>query len=317
MAAFKWTETADAVLVTHGPIYAAQTFGVSAEAASRRLRRLRSNARLVESRPAESSPKQMELPRELETVLFVPDCHAPHHDAKAFGLMMHVARRVRPSTIVILGDFLDCFQLSFHERSLARGSSLAHEIACANGLLDELDALGASRKVFCEGNHETRLKRYLANKAPELQELVDLREALRLRTRGWEWVPYRTHTKLGKLYLTHDAGYAGKYAVNQTRARFEHNVVVGHLHRMNVTYEGNAAGESHVAACFGWLGDKSSVAVEYTNVIQRSREWQTGFGLGWMRPNGVVHLQAIPIIDGACVVNGELFTAPSVHCQAA
>jgi hypothetical protein len=142
--------------------------------------------------------------------------------------------------------------------------------------------------------------------------MVQLQDKLRLKERGWMFTPYRKEIRIGKVHITHDVGYAGVNAVRQSRARFEGNAVIGHVHRMNILYEGNAAGETHVGACFGWLGDRDSLAVDYASTVQKARDWTLGFGIGFEEPNGTTHLQAIPIIAGRCVVSGKLYTARPV-----
>ena len=42
--------------------------------------------------------------------------------------------------------------------------------------------------------------------------------------------------------------------------------------------------------------------------IKMMRDWAHGFGVGYMTPEGVVHLAPVPIVGNACVVNGELIS---------
>jgi metallophosphoesterase superfamily enzyme len=239
-------------------------------------------------------------------ILVVPDVHCPYHHERAWRTMIAAAREYKPTHIVILGDLVDCFQVSDHERTLARGMSLKDELSVAGTLLDDLDSLGASTKYFLQGNHEKRIERYLANKAPELVGLVSLEDSLRLDERGWKWVPYRRDVRLGKVYFCHDAGYAGVNAVRQTRARYEGNVVLGHVHRAATVFEGDARGQAHFGLCPGWLGDPDSLAVDYTSSIQKRREWQHGFAVGELLADDTVHMRVVPIVNGTCVLNGKV-----------
>jgi predicted phosphodiesterase len=239
-------------------------------------------------------------------ILVVPDCHIPWHHEQAWRTMIAAAREYKPTHIVILGDFIDAFQLSFHERTLARGTSLRDELSVAGGLLDELDSLGATTKYYLSGNHEARCDRYLANKAPELADLVSIQGSLRLDERGWTWVPYRKDVKIGKVYFVHDCGFSGVNAVRQTRARYEGNVVMGHVHRATTVFEGDARGQAHFGLCPGWLGDPDSIAVDYTSAIQKRREWMSGFAVGELLTDDTVHMRIVPIVNGTCVLNGKV-----------
>lgn len=241
----------------------------------------------------------------LQRILFVPDTHRPYHDEQAWALMLRAARALKPHIIVILGDFADCFSISSHDKSPARASSLQQEMDDVSEGLDELLALGAERVIYVSGNHEWRLERYLTAKAPALWGMLTLPEILRLAERGIEWVPYMRSIKVGHLTITHDVGEAGIYAVKRARDAAEGNIVIGHVHSMGLHYSGSARGIVRVGAAFGWLG-KYDVASDYIHAIKSRRAWCHGFGVGMMEPNGTVHLQAVPIIDGRCVVNGEL-----------
>lgn len=238
-------------------------------------------------------------------ILLIPDSHVPFHSKTAWELMLRAARVAKPDVIIVLGDLADFYAVSFHSKNPSRRHLLKDELDEVNLALDQLDALGASEKYFVAGNHEHRLERYIHEKAPELDGLVDLRELLRIQERGWKWTPYKDALKIGHLHVTHDEGTAGIYAHYRARATFETNVVIGHTHRMGLHYQGNAQGVSHVGAMLGWLGDID--AIDYIHKA-KARQWQHGFGLAVMEPNGNVHLQACPIIDGRVCVFGELVT---------
>lgn len=250
-------------------------------------------------------PHGARIRRSTERILFIPDTHVPFEDARAWDVMMDVARAVRPETIVILGDFADMWAVSAHDKSPTRRENLESEMKAVASRLDELDSLGAKRKLYVEGNHEERLTRYMTQRAPDVFEYVQYRKIQRLDERGWQWVPYREHAKIGKVFVTHDLGEAGMYAAARARGTMGGNVVIGHVHRMQVNYASVAEGTGHVSAAFGWLGD--STKATYMPAAKRAA-WQLGFGLGYMEPaTGNVHLQAVPIVDYRCVVEGSLF----------
>lgn len=240
----------------------------------------------------------------LERILFVPDCHFPYHDKNAWALMLKAARKFRPDTIVTLGDFVDFYAVSSHDKDPNRRRNLEWEVEQANGGLNDLDKLGAKRKYYVSGNHEDRLERYLMQKAPELFNMVRIPGLLKLAERGWKYVPYRRDVQVGKVYITHDTGTAGANAHQQSLATYQGNVVIGHTHRIGYAVVGNARGKPHVGAMFGWLGDFDSV--DYMHRVKAARDWAHGFGIGYLEPSGVIHLRPVPIVDKAVVIEGEL-----------
>lgn len=276
----------------------AAAMGVTVGSARARLTKIRSDSDVdIPITFEEPEP----APGATERILFVPDTHAPFVDERAWSTMIAAARTWRPHRVFVLGDMADFYAVSDHDKSPGRRQNLKWEVAETNKRLDELDTLGAVHKHFISGNHENRLQRHLAKHAPALFDMFDIPSLFRLSDRRWTFTDYGDSYKLGHLYVTHDEDNAGPYAHIRARSTFGANAVIGHTHRMAISYQGNAAGKSHVGAMFGWLGDLG--AIDYAKRV-KSQQWQHGFGIGHMFPSGDVHLRCIPIVNGTCVVEG-------------
>ncbi len=241
----------------------------------------------------------------LSRTLIIPDVHIPFEDARAFNLMLKVGQDLKPDTIEVLGDFGDFLACSQHDPISDKRIALKDEIYAINKRLDQLDGLGAATKIYNEGNHETRVKRFLLKNAPTLFDSIQVKELLRLRERGWKWYPYQHHSRVGKISYVHDVGDAGVSAHRTAGAVYESSVVIGHTHTANVSYFGNASGETHVCASMGWLG--SAEAAEYLAPAKKRRNWQLAFGVAYGEPNGTMHLQLVPIVDYKACVGGKLY----------
>lgn len=243
----------------------------------------------------------------IERILIVPDCHHPYVDAGAWRLMLKCARLFKPDRIVVLGDFVDFYAVSDHDKDPRRATQIDAEVKAANEALDDLDALGAAHRHFCEGNHETRLHRYLTRHAPALLDTVDVPSLLRLHERGWTFTRYGQHHRVGDLWFTHAVnGAAGRQAHHRAGATFQRSVAIGHTHRIATTAFGNVLGDRYMASMFGWLG--SAVEQSYSHDAAKASEWALGFGLGWKLPDGTVHTQAVPIVGYTAVVAGVVVT---------
>lgn len=241
-------------------------------------------------------------------MLICPDVHAPYHDHAAWSCFLEVANMWRPDVCVVLGDFADFAAVSSHPKVPGRLLPFATEVEYANDALDELDAaLGrqCATKEFLQGNHEDRLSRYVAKQAPDLNEFVDWRGVLQLDRRGWRVTPYKTSIAYGRLRLTHDVGRAGVQAARQSRMDTGHSLVFGHTHQLQVSYGGTVAGDRHVGATLGWLGDPEAIDYRHRDMVRR--EWQHGFGVAHFLADGTFWLQAIPIVRGRCVVDGKVY----------
>jgi len=248
----------------------------------------------------------------IKRYFFIPDMHWPYADLRYWALIMKVMRWWRPHGIVILGDFLDFWAISFHSKDPARRAkgNMEDEIAEGNRRLDELDSIGAKDKQYISGNHEYRLERYIQEKCPELHKLVpSVPEALRLEKRGWKFTPYKQHTRIGKAYVTHDVGVSGKYAHYRAADNYQKNIITGHTHRAGSTISGNVAGETHFSMMCGWGGDVE--AADYAQQSQK-KDWVKSAGIGYFKPDGVFFGYIVPMVNYECVIDGKLFTAPFV-----
>lgn len=239
--------------------------------------------------------------------LILGDLHAPYHSLIAWGLMMQVARDLKPEWLVIMGDFADFYAVSDHDKAPERANRLDEELEVVEKLLDQLDALGAQDKLYIEGNHEDRLRRYLM-KNPALARVVSTEKLLKLKERGWEFVPYKRHARRGALHYTHDVGTSGRNAVFKALETYQTSVVTGHSHRLQYIVEGSATGECKVSAAFGWMGDVEQV--EYMTLAAARKNWALGFGVGYRdASSGFTYLVPVPIVHSTCCVSGRLYRA--------
>jgi predicted phosphodiesterase len=247
--------------------------------------------------------------RQSQRILVCPDAHHPYVDRRAWDCFLGAAEVLRPDVLVIIGDFADCYAISSHPKHPSRRISFPEEMEATQKALAELQRLAIPRVVFCEGNHEQRLERYITANCPELFGTVaGMRDMLQIdKRRGWEWHPYKTFVRIGQMAFTHEVGRCGVNALRQTLIDFGDNIAFGHTHRLGTMYAGTVDGKTHVGLNVGWLGDVS--AVDYRFQFMCHREWQHGFGLIDQDADGVSWCQAVPIINGVCSVDGRRVAA--------
>ncbi len=245
----------------------------------------------------------------LDPVLFITDTHSPYHDARAYNLLETVVEKVsnKFKRVIIGGDFPDWYSVSSHSKDPSREETFLKEVETTKALLRRVESWGFKRMDYIMGNHEDRLDRYIHDKAPEMKGVVSTDGLLELTKHKWHVTPYRDHMEVGKCYVTHDVGKAGPTAVRDAMASYQDNIVINHLHRTIYMVEGNAKGVPHVAACFGWLGDRTKV--DYMFKVKANRDWSLGFGVRYMKSDGTIFLQPATIVNYECVVEGKLFSA--------
>lgn len=255
-----------------------------------------------------AASRRRQEPSELEPMLIVPDAHRPYHSKVWWDLLMQVGRFIKPKHIIVIGDFADFYSCSSHLKDPRRVNTLEDELADVDKGLNDLDSLGATNKIFVEGNHEDRLWRHIMEHSPSLAGVVTTRRLLKLDERGWQFVPYKRHTSLGAVHYTHDVGASGRNAAFRVLDTYQHSSVTGHAHRMQYIVEGNAVGEVKLSAMFGWGGDVDQV--DYMHLAAAKKNWCLGLGVGYFDPsNGYTYLVPVPVVENTVCVNGQLFRA--------
>jgi len=247
------------------------------------------------------------------TICVVPDVHTPYHDPVAWAVLLDYIERGRPGGVVQLGDFSSFDSVSSHPHDPKKVLSLEDEVKGSNLALDELDracrrgGIARGNKWLTTGNHEERLDRYALKLAPELRPFIDWRDMLHLDRRGWKVVPYKETLYIGELGYTHDVGRCGVNAARQSLQDVGTNVCFGHVHQLQIVYQGTVRGKRHVGATLGWLGSAEAIDYRHRDLVRR--QWQHAFGVVHYLSDGTFWLQGIPIVAGRAIVNGVVYGA--------
>lgn len=254
--------------------------------------------------------KARRAPDAVQTIMMVGDVHVPYHDRRAWDCALAAAEHIRPDVFVIMGDFIDCYVCSRFDKAPTRFALLDDELKEARIELAKLEALGLSRVVYVEGNHEHRLTSYVIRNAPALAGLVGIDSALRIRQRGWEWLPYPAHVDVGDLRIQHEPLVGGKHGPRRSlETGGARSWAAGHSHHGGVAYAGTPDGESIYSFSTGWLGDYQSLAFDYCSPTRARQDWRHGFCLAYQAEGRTVGGQFISINSGSCIVEGRRVSA--------
>lgn len=110
-----------------------------------------------------------------ELVVAAGDFQFPFEDEAVFAAFLTFLASERPERIILTGDILDLTSVSNFDRDPRLGMPVQEELAHAHARLAEIRcAAGEDAKIFfVYGNHEARMSKWLARKAPELVGMMD------------------------------------------------------------------------------------------------------------------------------------------------
>lgn len=164
------------------------------------------------------------------------DVHIPYHDRPTIERWVAECKKSGVVGLLLNGDILDCYQLSDFVRDPS-APRIKEEIEKGRQFLEYLRSqFPRVRIIYKEGNHDLRLKTYLANRAPELFDLDDIQLPRLLRTEslGVEWVGDKRIVQVGKLPVIHGHEYRGGGGVMPARwlyLRTGESALMGHFHQ--------------------------------------------------------------------------------------
>lgn len=180
------------------------------------------------------------LPTSIKNVAVWGDLHIPYHETDAVKAAIKLAKEDKVDAIFLNGDVMDFFGLSFHEKNPKNRPRISEELESARQFLKGLRKHFPNIPIYwVDGNHEYRLERYLAVKAPELLDTCEFQVAglLRLPEYGITYLGFRTKCYFGKLLVEHGDRLRGTGGVNPARTarlKYKRSVLVNHFHKLSV-----------------------------------------------------------------------------------
>ena len=234
-------------------------------------------------------------------ILVFSDLHIPYHNKAAIKIAIEEAKRQEVNVIVLLGDVLDCYQLSRWDRD-PKKPNIAKEIEICQRFLAYLrQEFPKAQIIWKEGNHEERWKAYFYQNAPEIAVLpgTSLYDYVNCETFKIDIIDERRPIDVSGMWLYHgqELGKGSGGGVNQARGQWMKtftSTIAGHGHRSSTNVETTAKGKVYISYSIGCLCDLNP---NYASV----NKWNHGFGiLNQKTPNKYT-------FDNYIILNGEIF----------
>lgn len=240
-------------------------------------------------------------------IVLIPDCHHPFQDKRALRAVIKYIRLTQPHEVCILGDYLDCLAPARWSKGLAAefAAGLDKEAEEGRATLAWLRAVYGGEITFLEGNHEARIRKYVASVAPALAGIVRMVPEL-LDFEGFDVrpkeQPYRIAPNTVAIHGDLLSKDAGKSAWKEM-TRHGRNVVQGHSHRLGLMFE--TTDRTRFALECGWLGDvKRAGYLSFKGIAN----WQQGFGelrvIGERVFPSAVHVQGDTLVAAGRIIRG-------------
>jgi hypothetical protein len=229
------------------------------------------------------------------------DIHIPFHEPKPIESAVKYAQAENVTGILFNGDLQDCASISFWPSGQKR--DFDKEVEIFIDFLDFIDKeFPKAVKVYKPGNHEYRLPRYYATKAPEMigLPLQAVNDVLGLEYRGIEFLDYFQVVMAGKLPVLHGHEIPMlNRTVNPARGLFlraKSWAACSHCHTVSEHTERNIQGKILTTWSFGCLCD---LHPDYNPV---GNNWSWGVALINVEKDGNFEVQNRRILPNGKVV---------------
>jgi predicted phosphodiesterase len=190
----------------------------------------------------------------VDRIMITSDYHIPFLDEDSYELMKYKAREYQPDKFIINGDFLDFYTISKYDQNPERKHTIQDErIEAQKRLMELRKTLPNSEIIYIEGNHETRLQKYLWQHK-ELYSLPELKlsnflglKDLNIKYIGADndyWKQTSGHHIIGDMVISHGdnrtngfstSQYSG-YSAKNSMYKLNKSVAMGHTHRLALIY---------------------------------------------------------------------------------
>jgi predicted phosphodiesterase len=136
--------------------------------------------------------------------LIISDVHLQFHDINAITTCFDYAKKQKPDAIIINGDLLDFYGLSFFSKD-PRKRDFAYELSLFKQFFEILQKTFKAKIIYKFGNHELRYERFLMQKAGELVgvEEFELANIIKARAEGIDIVNHNQLIHANELTILH------------------------------------------------------------------------------------------------------------------
>lgn len=251
----------------------------------------------------------------IKRVILLPDLHHPHINKPAVNAVFQFIKGFKPHVVNLIGDAMNMDAIDLWKKKKGNNKHFEGKRILKDYESFDRDILTPLEKLIprdCEktymgGNHEDWINTVIS-KDQNLEGMIEPEIKLRLKERGWEWIPYiknnrRGIKQYGKLLVFH-GDYTNIYHAAKNANTHSKSCVYGHTHDIQLYTKvfTDDYQSFHTAQSIGCL-------CELTPEFMRGRKnrWVNAFGVLYVREDGLWNLYVPVIIRGKFTFNGKTF----------
>lgn len=241
-----------------------------------------------------------------QTIIVLPDIHAPLEDEKAFNCALKVIKEVGPDKVIQLGDIGEWESVSKWKWKKQRRPPLEYQlpfvdkdIAAVRKVMRDINKQFKGKLVVIKGNHDSWVDSFIQEN-PYLADKYAFNSVFEYECS--EIVEASTFHKEGDLYLYHGHHYQGLLHTRSHLLSMGENVMYAHWHDVQ-QYTLTRLGGTISAWSIGCLKDMST----------ETNKWLGGHLTNWKHALAIIEffgnkffVRIVEIIDGACSLDGKM-----------
>lgn len=241
--------------------------------------------------------KPFVLPKSENDILILGDIHIPYHDNESLRLALRYGKDRGVNTIILNGDIIDFYSVSRFVRMPDKRDTYL-EVKRTKEFFQALRKLFPSQSIYYKkGNHEERWDVFIAEKAPELWKMdnVKFENIMDLDSFGIQLVGDQRTIEAGMLNIIHGhelKGFSGGVNVARTaRLKTLDNVLTHHFH----THQDDSAKnlKNKIQGGFA-IGCLCGLSPDYMPI----NRWINGFARVTIENSGFFNVENKKIIHG-------------------
>lgn len=239
------------------------------------------------------------------------DLHFPLQCEKSIKILLHTIEQLQPSTIIINGDSCDILALSRFPKDILNNYSLLEERVAYHEFLHKLIEISNGAKILetnanhSSGGPESRWRRYLSERIPELGCLPEVLELLTYENvflgQFKEYVKCVDYVDLHGLHVMHGTTVRktpGSSVLGEME-KYRTSVMMGHVHRLgSVTMRQPAIGNRKEKQLYGY---EIGCMCDLNPIYASSPNWTNGFAIVSLGED-TFGVELVSIVDGTATI---------------